>query len=280
MNLIDWILNLAGVFLWIDWLSARGGRPQSALSLASTVRPAGGSGGRSLGSFAALAAILLIRPLFYYSVGPAVSWTAALNYVAAVIPFRSDLLGRMFIYSTLSFAGALGVYYSWIFLLAAVNGAGRLAPEAEPMHRFIRSQLGWLDKIPWWLKVFVPSIAAGVAWMLISLLLVELELVPEAQSGSSLRGQAAAFAVAAVLTWKWLVIGIFLLHMLNMHVYLGTHPVWPYISGTAGKLLYPISFLRVGKVDLSPIVGAVAVYAMAELFLRPLVVDVFQRHIV
>ncbi|HEX7859599.1 MAG TPA: hypothetical protein VF773_04690 [Verrucomicrobiae bacterium] len=280
MNLINWILNLAGIFLWIDWLSARGGRPQSALSLASTVRPASGSSGRSYGSLIALGAILLIRPLFYYSVGPAVNWTPALNYVATAIPLRSDLLGRMFIFSTVSFVGALGVYYSWLLLLAAVNGAGRLAPEAEPMHRFVRSQLGWLDKIPWWLKVFVPSIAAGVAWMLMSLLFVDLELVPEAQTGSALRGQGAAFAVAAVLTWKWLLIAVFLLHMLNIYVYLGTHPIWPYLSGTARKLLYPLSFLRVGKVDLAPVIGAITVYAFAELFLRPLVVDVFQRHIV
>ena len=135
--------------------------------------------------------------------------------------------------------------------------------------------------------LFVTSTAAREHWvvllltaLLISLLLVELELLPEAQTGSALRGQASAFAVAAVLAWKWLLIAIFLLHMLNIYVYLGTHPIWPYLSGTARKLLYPFSFLRVGKVDLSPVIGAIAVYAFAELFLRPLVVDVFQRHIV
>src|SRR5688572_6662065 len=101
MNIIDWLLNLAGVFLWIDWLSGRGERAQSALSLASTVRPADRGTGRSFGSLAALAVILVLRPLLYYSIGPALNWTAAINYVAIAIPFRSELLSRMYVFSTL-----------------------------------------------------------------------------------------------------------------------------------------------------------------------------------
>lgn len=279
MNIIDWILNIAGVFLWIEWRSGRSARPQSALSLASTVRPAERSSTRGLGSLATLLIILLVRPLLYYSIGPSVHWTASTNFLALAVPWRSDMLERMYVFSTLSFSIALGFYYSWLLLVAAVNGGGGNTDE-EVMHRFVRGQLGWLDKLPWWLKVVVPSIAAAAGWIVLSFLLVELGLLPVAQSSSALRGQAGAFALAAILTWKWLVIFIFLIHMLNIYVYLGTHPVWPYLSVTARRLLYPLSFLRFGKIDLSPIVGVALVFVASELFLKPLVIDIFRRNIV
>ncbi|MGZ8938630.1 MAG: hypothetical protein ACXW32_05405 [Limisphaerales bacterium] len=280
MNIIDWLLNLAGVFLWIDWRSGRTGRPQSALSIASALRPTNRGPGRGLGSLAALAAILLVRPLFYHSVGPAVNWAASINFLAISIPWRSDLLGRMYLFSFISFAVALGFYYTWLLLLAAVNRPTGTVAREEVMPRFICGQLGWLDKIPWWLKIFTPSIVAALGWMLLALLLVEIGLLPVMQSPDALRGQAGAFAVAALLTWKWLLIFIFLVHLLNLYVYLGTHPLWPYLSAAARTLLLPLSFLRVGKVDLSPIIGIALVFALTELFLKPLVIDIFRRHIV
>jgi uncharacterized protein YggT (Ycf19 family) len=279
MNIIDWMLNVAAVFLWIDWRSDRTARPQPTVSIASTVRPAGSGKRRGLGSLAVLIVILLVRPLFYHSLGPAVEWTASTNFVAIAIPWRSDLLGLIYIYSTLSFLIALGFYYSWLFLVAAVNRTAS-TPEEEVMHRFVRGQLGWLHRIPWWLKLFVPSVAAAAGWIGLSFLLVQLELIPAAQSGRALAGQAGAFAIAAVLTWKWLLIFIFLTHMLNLYVYLGTHPIWPYLSALARKLLFPFSFLRFGKIDLSPVIGAAAVFALADLVLKPLVIAIFQRNIV
>jgi hypothetical protein len=278
MNLIDWILNIACVFLWIDWRSGRTARPQSVLSLASTVRPADRAGSRGIGSLAALCVILLVRPMFYYAIGPALNWTATTNFLAIAIPWRSDILSRMFLYSTISFLVALGFYYSWLLLLAAVN---RRTPstDEDPMYRFVRGQLGWLDKLPWWLKLLSPSLVAALAWVVFSFILVGLELVPEPTSASR-RSQAGAFALAALLTWRWLVIFVFLVHLLNLYVYLGTHPLWQYLSNTGRKLLYPLSFLRFGKIDLSPVLGAAAVFAIAELLLKPLVIDLFQRHIV
>ena len=147
------------------------------------------------------------------------------------------------------------------------------------MHRFVRGQLGWLDKIPWWLKLVTPSVAAGLGWMALSFVLVELDLLPAARSDATVRTQAGAFALAAVLVWKWLLLFIFLVHLLNLYVYLGTHPLWTYLSATARKLLFPLSFLKFGKVDLSPVIGILVVVGIAELFLKPLVIDIFQRNI-
>jgi uncharacterized protein YggT (Ycf19 family) len=279
MSIVDWILNVAAVFLWIDWRSGRGARPQSALSIASTIRPADHSRARGLGSLATLFVILLVRPLFYYTIGSAAEWTAATNFLAISIPWRSDLLGLMYIFSTLSFLKSLCFYYSWLFFVSAVHPLPS-TPEEEPMSRFIRAQLAWLDKIPRWLKLFVPSLVAALAWILLSFLLVELELLPSAQKPGAVRGQAAAFALGAILTWKWLILFILLVHLLNLYVYLGTHPIWPYLSSIARKLLYPFSFLRIGKIDLSPIVGILALLAFCELFLKPLAIDLFRRNII
>jgi hypothetical protein len=279
MNIIDWLLNLAALFLWIDWRSGSSVRPHSALSIASTVRPASRGRSQGLGSLAALFIILLVRPLVYYSIGPSIHWTASTSFLAIAIPWRSDFLGRMYLFSTLSFALTLAFYYSWLLLLAAINRSAVPPADEEVMHRFVRSQLGWLEKIPWWLKLLLPSIFAALGWVALSFLLAEIDLLPPARSNTILRAQAGAFALAALLTWKWLLILIFLVHLLNLYVYLGTHPLWTYLSATARKLLFPLSFLRFGKIDFSPILGIIAVFALADLFLKPLVIDIFQRHI-
>lgn len=280
MNIVDWILNVACLFLWIDWQSGRSARPQSALSIASAVRPVDRTLTHGLGSLATLMIILLLRPLLYFSIGPAIQWTASLNFLAISIPWRSDLLGRMYLFSTLSFAVMLGFYYSWLLFLGAVNRKTISATEEDVMDRFVRGQLGWLDKFPWWLKLLTPSVGAALSWVVLSFLLLAIDLLPQTQSPGALRGQAGAFALAAVLSWKWLLIVLFLVHSVNLYVYLGTHPLWAYISGTARKLLLPFSFLRFGKFDLSPIVGVFAVFALAELLLKPLVIEIFRRHIV
>lgn len=274
MNLIDLILNIAGLLLWMDWRSGQTGKAQSALSIASTIRPANRSRGLGLGSLTALIAILALRPLFYYSIGPSVHWTARLDFLAISIPWRTDMLGRMFIFSTASFGLALGFYYAWLLLLSAIH---HREPDSEVMQRFVRGQLGVIEKVPWWLKLFLPSICAGLAWFAFGHVLIELGLVPEMRHENALWGQAGAFALAALLAWKWLLVFMFLLHMLNLYIFLGTHPVWPYVSLTARKVLRPFSFLKTGKLDLAPVAGIATVLALAEFAIEPTVIRWFQR---
>lgn len=276
MDLIDWILNVAGVFLWIDWRSAQAARPRSALSIASTVRPASaGSPAKGLGSLASLAVILLVRPLFYYSIGSAVNWIPTLNFLAIAIPWRSDMLGRMFLFSFISFGKALGFYYAWLLLLSATN---RNISDEDGMQRFVRAQLGWLEKISWWFKLLLPSVVAGLVWVGLSSLFMALGLMPT-RPFEARWVQAGAFALAALLAWKWLLVTLFLVHMLNIYVYLGTHPAWAYASATARRLLAPFRFLQIGKLDLSPLIGAGIVLALAYWVIEPAVLGIFQRPI-
>ena len=55
--------------------------------------------------------------------------------------------------------------------------------------------------------------------------------------------------------WKYFIVGILLLHLLNSYVYFGNHPFWNFVNATARNLLYPLRWLplRVGKVDFAAV---------------------------
>ncbi|HEV8543962.1 MAG TPA: hypothetical protein VGR78_16345 [Verrucomicrobiae bacterium] len=275
MNLLDWILNLAGLVLWIEW---RSGRPlrrnPSVLSLASAIRPAEARRGGGFAALGALLVLLFLRPFFYWSIGAKLQWTAQTDLLAISLPWRSDLLDRMFLYSTISFGIAFGLYYSCLLLLSAIN---RAMPDDNPVQRFIRVQLGWLEKIPWWLKVALPMLVTGFAWIALVPLVVHLELLPPLQNYDYSWGQAAALSLTILLVWKWLLLALFLFHLLNLYVYLGKYPLWDYISITARKLLWPVSFFAVGRIDLSPVIGIGLVFFVAELGVKPGMIRLFER---
>jgi len=275
MNLINWILNFACLFLWVDWRTGTLARqPRSVLSLASAVRPAERRIAPAWGSLSILLFILVVRPCFYYSIGSKLLWTPQLDLLTISLPWRSDLLERMYVYSTISFLLVLGFFYSAMLLLSALN---RKLPDTEVMQQFVRVQLGILERVPWWIKPLLPSIAAALGWVGATPLLAALDLLPSMPASNVLWAQALAFALGALLAWKWVLIGIFLLHLLNVYVYLGAHPAWSYISVTARKLLTPIRFLSFAKLDLAPIVGIIIVFLAAELLLKPAISQVFQK---
>lgn len=275
MQLIDWILNLACILLWIDWRSGRLNRhPHPIYSLASTVRATERRMGSGLGSIAVMFLILLIRPLFYHTLGSRVEWTPDLDLIAISIPWRSDLMDRMYIYSTLSFLLAIGFFYAAMLLLGAVN---RHLPDDDVMQRFVRLQLGWLEKLPWWMKLVLPSVVAGLAWVCGAPMLYGIGLLPTAPPSQGSWDSALAFALAPFLAWKWVLIVFFGLHWLNIYVYLGTHPVWPYISLTSRKLLRPLSFLTFPKLDLAPAMGMVVVFVLAEFVIKAALVSLFRK---
>jgi hypothetical protein len=276
MNIIDWILNIACLFLWIDWRSGTlTKRPSPVLSLASAVRPAERRLRAEFGSLAVLAFILLVRPCFYYSIGSKLNWTPQLDLFAISLPWRSDLLGRMYLYSTISFLLTLGFFYAAMFLLSAVN---RQLPDTEVMQQFVRLQLGWLEKIPWPLKLLLPSLVTGLAWAAALPLFAAIDLIPSVPESEAIWGQSFAFALAPLLAWKWVILVILVLHLVNLYVYLGTHPVWPYISVTARKILVPLSFLSFSKMDLAPVVGMAILLLASELALKPAIVQLIQKY--
>src|SRR4051812_2093984 len=219
MSLIHWILDIAALLLWVDWRSGRVvalKTGQVAISITNSIRATEKSRFRGLGSLAGLAVLLLVRPFIYSSLGSSLEWTPRINLLAISIPWRTDFLGQMFVFSFLSFLCTLGIFYSWLLLLNSVNTD---VPENDLVHRFVRFQLGWLARLPAWFKLLLPPLAAGLCWAAAAPLLQRSQMIPAPKSGSHYFQQASIFFIAALLLWRWVLILAFAIHFVNLYVY-------------------------------------------------------------
>lgn len=120
MGFVDFILNLAGLLLWINWRSARFDplNKRTPATLIGTLRRAAPSPWRRWHPLAAIVALLILRALFYWQIGPAAHWAGRLNLGIITLFFSSDSFGRILLFSTLSFGLTLGIFYAWLLLLS------------------------------------------------------------------------------------------------------------------------------------------------------------------
>src|SRR4051812_45188585 len=148
MALVDFILNLAGLLLWLNARSLRFDPlvRTSAASLVGTLKRAGTSRLRAWHLLILLVGLLLLRALLYAQIGPAVNWMPNLRLGPIAISFRSDIPGRMVLFSLLSFAVTLGVFYLWLLLLSLVNGR---PGENDSLQRLVALHLGVVGRWPW-----------------------------------------------------------------------------------------------------------------------------------
>ena len=72
--------------------------------------------------------------------------------------------------------------------------------------------------------------------------------------------------LGAYLAWKYLIGGLLLLWLLTTYVYLGNSVFWSFVNLTGRNLLLPLRWapLRVGKVDLAPVVAIALVFFASE----------------
>ena len=270
MALIDFILNLAGLLLWLNWRSVRfdplGKRTPA--TLIGTLRRAGPRRWRRWHLLAALGGLLLLRALFYWQIGSAAHWTGALNLSVITLSFRSDFFARMLWFSIFSFGLALGVFYLWLLLLSILAG-----PEPLPFHRLVRMQLGRIDGWPRGVKFLLPLMVTATFWWLASWLLAWLQVILEPASPAHRIEEALVIGLGSYLAWKYLIGTLLVLHLLNSYIYFGKHPFWGYVNAEAQTLLSPLRVvpLRAGRVDFAPVVGIVLVFLAAELAGRGLV---------
>jgi uncharacterized protein YggT (Ycf19 family) len=268
MSLVDFILNIVGLALWLNWRAVSlplTGTPGKSLVL--TLRPAGPPRPRLYYGFA-LALLLLARAAFYWQVGDPIHWSPRIPLGPTTLAFRSDLLGRMFLFSVLSFAVTLGLFYLGLLLLSAVNSP---VTDADPGQRVVRAYLGKLDRWPWVFKLFLPLAVTALAWCLLNPLLTQLNMVP-ADSWRHLVGQGAVIGLAVYLPLKFLLVAFLFLHLLNTYVYLGEFTLWNFINATARRLLWPLHWLplQVGKIDFVPILSIILIVVAAEFAQRGL----------
>jgi uncharacterized protein YggT (Ycf19 family) len=271
MSLIDFILNVAGLLLWLSWRATPLTVPARwAGALTSTVRPAGRPPAR-IKYLAGLIALLAVRAIVYWQLGAELDWVPRIPLGPVTVWFRSDLLGRMFLFSLLSFAATLGFVYLCLLLVSWTH-AQTADPDAA--QRLVRAHLGWLDRWPAAIKLLLPLLITGLAWCLLHPLLLKLSIVPADMSSSWLVvAQGAVIGLAA-----YLLVAVFALHLLNSYVYLGEFPLWNFVNITARDLLRPIKWipLQAGKIDFAPALAIVVVLLCAQ-FTQHALAQLYQK---
>jgi hypothetical protein len=271
MTIIDFILNLVGLLLWLSWrsMSLDPLVKTSAASLTGALRRAEPRSRRRWHFLAGLAGLLVIRAWFYWEVGSTVNWVPHLRFGAISVFFRSDIPGRVMLFSILSFAITLAIFYLWLLFISLVNGR---KAESEPMQRMIQLHLGWVDRWPWPIKLALPLVVAGAAWMALDPLLSELRLIQPPLSGTHRVEEAAVIGLGAYLNLRFLIGGLLILWLLTTYVYLGNNAFWSFVSLTGRNALSPLRWapLRIGKVDLRPVAEIFLVFLAAEFAQRGL----------
>jgi uncharacterized protein YggT (Ycf19 family) len=265
MGLIDFILNLAGLLLWLNWCSVRFdplARPP-AKTLLGALKRAGPANWQRWKFIAALASLLLVRAAIYWQIGPALDWTPTLNLAAIVLPFRSEFFGRILLYSVLSFLGTLLVFYLWLLFLAIVN---RGVSDEDPFQKLVRLHLGRVARWPRAAQLLLPMVMVVGLWLVGHPLLVRWEIIAGTQRNARIIFQSLLIGGGAYLAWRHLIACLLLLYLLNSYVYLGNQPVWSFVNATSRNLLAPFRRvpLHVGKVDFAPVVEIVLVFLLTE----------------
>jgi len=268
VGIIDFILNLAGLLLWLNWRSLRfdplGQRTPA--TLIGTLRRAEPRRLRRWHLPAALGGLLFLRAVLYWQIGSGVGWAAGkLNLGVIELSFRSDHFIPILLFSFFSFGLALGVFYLWLLLFSILDGP-------EPFHRLVRMQLGPIDRWPRWLKFSLPLALAAGSWWLASWVLAWLAIVPPPVSAAHRIEESLIIGLGSYLAWKYAAGALLVLHLLNSYIYFGKHSFWLYVTAEAQTLLRPLRTLplRAGKADFAPVVGIVLVFLFAELAERGL----------
>ena len=273
MAYVDFILNLAGLLLWIKWRSLPFDpiHKRTPATLVGTLRRAAPSHFRRWHLLAAIGGLLVLRAVIYWWIGPAFTqvWVGKLDLGVTILPFRSDLFGRTLTFSICSFGLTLGIFYLWLLLLSLLN---QKPATAGPIHQLVRMPLGGIDHWPRWAKIILPFAGTALAWWLASWWLVRQEIIPLASAAHRIE-ESLVIGVGSYLAWKFLAAALLVLRLLNTYIYFGKHPFWNYVNTTAQALLAPLQKipLRVGKADFAPVVGIALVFLAAEIVERGLV---------
>lgn len=256
LGLLDFILNLAGLLLWLNW-RASGFDPlalATPATLAGTLRRTSKTPLKNWHFPGMITGLLFLRALFYWQIGSAVGWVASLNLGVIAVSFRSDYFWRMFLFSVLSFCATLAVFYLWLLLLSLLKPD---KAEMDPFHKLVRQHLGSVDHLPRWAKGLLPLLAGGGLWWLLSWPLAYWGLIPHPVSATHRVELAFVIGLGTYLVWKYLIVAVLLLYVAGSYIYFGNHPFWSYIHAIARVMLAPLRWLplRIGKVDLAPFLG-------------------------
>lgn len=261
MGYLDFVLNLIGLLLWINWRSLGFVTAPSVLSIAASVKPADKArGGRAV--FLAMVPLLIgSRALFYWQLGAPLEWTPKLPLGMLVVSLKCETLARYLLFSLLSFGLALAVFHLWLLLLSALQGQ---ALEPDPLTKLIRRHLGPVGRWPAWAQFLLPFPLAVLLWPLLRWLLAGIGAMPPADHFGAVLKQGLGMSLGVVVAWKYLLIGLLLLYLLNSYIYFGKSSLWDFITPAGRRLTRPLAWLRLGRLDLSPVLAMVLVWGLCE----------------
>lgn len=270
MSWVDFILNIAGLLLWLNWRAGKADPlgKRTPATLVGTLRQAEPSRAQRSNLPIFLGALLFLRALLYWQIGSALRWAGTLNLGVISPAFFSNRFGLALLFSVLSFLVALGILYSCLLLLSLLKGP-------KPIQDFVRLQLGGIDDWPAGIKLALPFVVTAAGWWSLSWALVSLRIIPQPVSPAARIVESLIIAAQSYLIWEFPVALLLALHLLNNYIYFGRHPIWNYADVTANTLLRPLRNLkwlplRIGKVDLTPVVGIAVVCFAAEFIERAL----------
>jgi uncharacterized protein YggT (Ycf19 family) len=266
MGIVDFILNLAGLSLWLSWCSARLdplARRPSASTLIGTLKRAEPRVMASWYLPAGLVILLVLRGVLYYEIGPAVDWNPSIELGAIAVPFRSQLLGRILLFSFVSFGVLLWVVYSWLLLLPLLVGE---TPPVEPVNRLVAQHLGPLSSLPAALKALLPWFLSAMVWFGASFVLVQWKLIPAPLSFMHRVEQSMVLGMGVYLALKYFLGTVLFLYLLSSYIYLGNHFCWDFVAAAGQRLTTPLRRLplRVGKVDFAPVLLLAILFLVAQ----------------
>lgn len=265
MGYVDFILNLAGLLLWVNWRSLPFDpfTRRTPATLVGTLRRAAPSRFRRWHLLAVIALLLVCRAGFYRLLGPAIGWVGQLDLGVITLSFRSDWFDHILLFSFLSFGLTLGTFYLWLLLLSILTGPA--AAEQSPIHRQVRILLGRLDDWPRWAKIIAPLAVMTGLWLSFSWWFEWLRVIPPLVSMAHRIEVSLVIGPGVYLAWKYIAGALLVLHLLNTYIYFGRHPFWDYVNQKAQTLLRPLEKipLRAGKADFAPVVGIALVFLLA-----------------
>jgi uncharacterized protein YggT (Ycf19 family) len=266
MSFVDFILNIAGLLLWLNWRSLRFDplSRRTPATLMGTLRPASPETLRRWHLLLFIVVLLFVRAVLYRWIGPmfAQVWIAKLNLGVIILPFRSDSFSKILTFSFCSFGLVLGILYVSLLLLSLLKGP-------EPIHRLVKIPLGRMDNWPRAVKVLLPFAITAAGWWLATWLFAWLQVIPPASAAQRIE-QSIILGLSAYLIWKIPALVILLLHLVNSYIYFGQHPFWNYVNVVARKMLAPLKIipLQLGRVDFAPALAMVIIFCFCEVALN------------
>jgi uncharacterized protein YggT (Ycf19 family) len=259
MGLIDFtyfILNVAGLLLWLNWRSVRLDpfTRTTPATLGGTIRRAEPHKLKRWHFLVALIALIVVRALFYQQVGPGLNWTPKLNLVFVTPAFRVNVFAHELLFSVLSFLRALLVFYFWLLAIAAINGP---SADPDPLQKMLLLLLGPSGRWPRLLQIFFLPLFAAALWLAFHPLLTRMDVTNHVQSIPHLVGQGLLIGAGLILSLKYLLPAFLFVHLAASYVYFGNSPVFDFVNTTTRNILAPLRPLplQYGKVDLSPVAG-------------------------